>query len=63
MSNGIAYLHEGLSAKERSIVEQLFKGGAIQVMVVSHSLCWEITTKAHLVVIMDTQYYDGRGHR
>ena len=63
MSNGIAYLHEGLSAKERSIVEDLFGKAAIQVMVVSRSLCWETTTKAHLVVIMDTQYYDGRGHR
>ncbi|XP_065882563.1 U5 small nuclear ribonucleoprotein 200 kDa helicase-like [Dysidea avara] len=63
ISNGIAYLHEGLSDKERQIVEQLFMLGAIQVMVVSRSLCWAIVAKAHLVVVMDTQYYDGRGHR
>jgi len=37
--------------------------GAIQVMVVSRSLCWAVVAKAHLVVVMDTQYYDGRGHR
>ena len=63
ISNGIAYLHEGLSEKERQIVEQLFMLEAIQVIVVSRSLCWGITAKAHLVIVMDTQYYDGRGHR
>lgn len=34
-----------------------------QVLVVSRSLCWGMNTNAHLAVIMDTQYYDGRGHR
>ena len=35
----------------------------LQVLVVSRSLCWGMSVNAHLVVIMDTQYYDGRGHR
>jgi len=62
-SNGEAYLHEGLSEMERKVVEQLYASGAVQVLVVSRSLCWGMSVNAHLVVIMDTQYYDGRGHR
>jgi len=62
-SNGVAYLHEGLSEMERKVVEQLYASGAVQVLVVSRSLCWGMSVNAHLVVIMDTQYYDGRGHR
>ena len=63
LSNGVAYLHEGLSEKERKVVEQLYASGAVQVLVVSRSLCWGMSVSAHLVVIMDTQFYDGRGHR
>ena len=35
---------------------------AIQVVVVSRSLCWAVTAPAHLVVILDTQHYDGKQH-
>ena len=63
LSNGVAYLHEGLSELERKVVEQLFTSGAIQLLVVSRNLCWGLGVSAHLVVIMDTQFYDGRGHR
>lgn len=63
LSNGVAYLHEGLSVMEKKVVEQLFSSGAIQVLVASRNLCWGMSVAAHLVVVMDTQYYDGRGHR
>ena len=63
LNNGVAYLHEGLSDLERKVVEQLFISGAIQVMVASRNLAWGMKSNAHLVIIMDTQYYDGRGHR
>lgn len=63
LSNGVAYLHEGLSEIERKVVEQLYTSGAVQVLVASRSLCWGMNVTAHLVVIMDTQFYDGRGHR
>ena len=63
LSNGVAYLHEGLSAMEKKVVEQLFSSGAIQVLVASRNLCWGMSVAAHLVVVMDTQFYDGRGHR
>ena len=63
LSNGVAYLHEGLSESERKVVEQLFTSGAVQVLVSSRNLCWGMSVSSHLLIVMDTQYYDGRGHR
>ncbi|XP_054164003.1 U5 small nuclear ribonucleoprotein 200 kDa helicase-like [Oppia nitens] len=62
LSNGVAYLHEGLNQIDRRIVEQLFDSGAIQVIVVSLSLCWSLSINTYLVIIMDTQYYNGKIH-
>ncbi|KAG7264891.1 hypothetical protein CRUP_007330 [Coryphaenoides rupestris] len=62
LANGVGYLHEGLSTPERRIVEQLFNSGAVQVVVASRSLCWGTNIAAHLVIVMDTQYYNGKIH-
>lgn len=40
----------------------LCRSGAIQVVVASRSLCWGMNVAAHLVIIMDTQYYNGKIH-
>lgn len=34
-----------------------------QVVIVSRKMSWNFDFGAHLVVVMDTQYYDGRNHR
>ncbi|CAL0310752.1 unnamed protein product [Lupinus luteus] len=60
LREGVGYLHEGLNNLDRDIVAQLFEAGWIQVCVLSSSLCWGVTLSAHLVVVMGTQYYDGR---
>ncbi|BFY98347.1 hypothetical protein BsWGS_01387 [Bradybaena similaris] len=62
LANGVGYLHEGLSETENKIVEQLFASGAVQVVVVARGLAWGINVSAHLVIVMDTQYYDGKMH-
>ena len=62
LCNGVAYLHEGLNQIDQRIVEQLFESGAIQVVVVSLSLCWLLSINAYVVIIMDTQYYNGKVH-
>ena len=62
LSNGVAYLHEGLPDVERRLLEQLFNSGAIQVIVTSRNLSWGLNLAAHLVVVMDTQFYDGKNH-
>ena len=58
----MAYLHEGLSEVERKLVEQLFDTGAVQVVVVSRNLAWGLNLSAHLTVVMDTQFYNGKVH-
>ena len=62
LEHGIAYLHSGTTASESSIIEQLFNSGAIQVLITSRDLCWSLKMAAHLVVIMDTQFYNGKMH-
>ena len=63
ISHGIGYYHEALSPSDKRIVSHLFSIGALQVMVASRDVCWEINFSAHLVVIMGTQFYEGREHR
>lgn len=58
----MAYIHEGLSSGDHRLVEQLFDSGAIQVAVVTRNLCWGLNIQAHLVIIMDTQFYNGKIH-
>ncbi|XP_053694664.1 U5 small nuclear ribonucleoprotein 200 kDa helicase [Sabethes cyaneus] len=62
LSQGVAYIHEGLTASDHRIVEQLFDSGAVQVAVVTRDLCWGLNITAYLVVIMDTQFYNGKSH-
>eukprot|EP00743_Colponemidia_sp_Colp-15_P003837 GILK01004141.1.p1 GENE.GILK01004141.1~~GILK01004141.1.p1 ORF type:complete len:2133 (-),score=509.56 GILK01004141.1:241-6198(-) len=60
---GVAFYHEGMSKKEKEIVEKLYTSEAVQVLVATASTCWGMTMAAHLVIIMDAQKYDGREHR
>ncbi|KAL8824065.1 MAG: hypothetical protein Q9191_005324 [Dirinaria sp. TL-2023a] len=63
MSHGIGYFHEALSANDKRIVSHLYTRGALQIMIASRDVCWELDCTAHLVVVMGTQFYEGREHR
>jgi pre-mRNA-splicing helicase BRR2 len=63
LSHGIGYYHEALSASDKRIVKHLYQNGAIQVLIASRDVCWELDCTAHLVVVMGTQYFEGREHR
>ncbi|KAI4153866.1 MAG: hypothetical protein LQ340_002049 [Diploschistes diacapsis] len=63
ISHGIGYYHEALSNSDKRIVSHLYSIGAIQVMVASRDVCWELDVTAHLVIIMNTQFFEGREHR
>jgi len=63
ISHGIGYYHEALSTSDKRIVKHLYDHGAIQVLVASRDVCWELDCTAHLVIVMGTQYYEGREHR
>jgi pre-mRNA-splicing helicase BRR2 len=60
---GIGFLHSGLGVDETRAVKALYASGAIQVLVVVHSLCWGLGLSAHLVVLLDAQHYEGAEHR
>ncbi|KAJ5974321.1 hypothetical protein N7481_011531 [Penicillium waksmanii] len=63
LAHGIGYYHEALSATDKRIVSHLFTIGAIQVLLASREVCWELDLTAHLVIVMNTQFFDGREHR
>ena len=60
LSCGVGFIHEALSINERNLMLELFSTQSIQILVVSHTLCWSIPSDAYLVVVMDTQVYNGK---
>lgn len=62
VSCGVGFLHEGTAPKDVHIVQQLFESNAIQVCVVPRGMCYQIEMSAYLVVVMDTQFYNGKYH-
>ncbi|KAF2863346.1 Sec63-domain-containing protein [Piedraia hortae CBS 480.64] len=63
LRHGVAYYHEALSDSDRKIAGSLFSQGAVQVMVVSRDCCWSVQSVAHLVIVMGSQFFEGREHR
>jgi pre-mRNA-splicing helicase BRR2 len=60
---GIGFVHNGMVESDMSTVVDLYQAGAIKVLVCPADLCWCIRCVAHLIVIMGTEYYDGREGR
>ncbi|KAK3949762.1 Sec63 Brl domain-containing protein [Pseudoneurospora amorphoporcata] len=63
LKHGVGYYHEALSLNDKRIVKHLYNNGAIQVLIASRDVCWELDCSAHLVIVMGTQYFEGREHR
>ena len=63
LAHGIAYFHEALSGDDKRIASHLYSIGAAQIMVASRDVCWEVNLSAHLVIVMGTQFFEGREHR
>jgi len=63
LSHGVGYYHEALSQSDKRIVRHLYNNGATQVLIASRDVCWELDCSAHLVIVMGTQYFEGREHR
>ena len=60
---GIALYHEALSENELLAVEQLYKSGAVTMLIVSREMSWAVSMSAHLVMVAGTEYYDGQQHK
>ncbi|GLD92377.1 hypothetical protein PINS_up000910 [Pythium insidiosum] len=66
LESGVGYCTDGMSRRNREYVLRQFAQGKLSVLVVPRSMAWELRssqTRAFLVVIMGTQYYDGKEHR
>ncbi|KAG0252151.1 activating signal cointegrator 1 complex subunit [Actinomortierella ambigua] len=57
---GIGLHHAGLPESDRKVVEELFVGLKIQVLIATSTLAWGVNFPAHLVVIKGTEYYDAK---
>ncbi|WFD43545.1 RNA helicase [Malassezia psittaci] len=63
VSQGVAFYHQGLAREDRRIVQRLFDAGAIQVLVASKDTVWTLECRAHLVLLLSLQTYEGKEHR
>ena len=55
---GFAIHHAGMQRKDRTLVEELFGDGSIQVLVCTATLAWGVNLPAHAVIIKGTQIYN-----
>lgn len=55
---GFAVHHAGLTRADRTLVEDLFSDGHIQVLVSTATLAWGVNLPAHTVIIKGTQVYN-----
>lgn len=60
---GIGYYHEALSKKDKKIVTELLRSGAIQVLIASKDTAWSLPVSSYMVIIMGVQSFDGQEHR
>ena len=55
---GFAIHHAGMTRVDRTLVEELFADGHIQVLVSTATLAWGVNLPAHAVIIKGTQIYN-----
>ncbi|CAO1626159.1 unnamed protein product [Parajaminaea phylloscopi] len=55
---GFGIHHAGMARSDRALVEDLFAGGHIQVLVSTATLAWGVNLPAHTVIIKGTQIYN-----
>ncbi|DBA74615.1 TPA: DExH-box ATP-dependent RNA helicase DExH12 [Trebouxia sp. C0005] len=58
LPHGFAIHHAGMSRANRTLVEDLFAGGHVQVLVSTATLAWGVNLPAHTVIIKGTQVYN-----
>ncbi|PWA00513.1 hypothetical protein BB558_003420 [Smittium angustum] len=54
---GFAVHHAGMTRADRTLVEELFSDGHVQVLVSTATLAWGVNLPAHSVIIKGTQVY------
>jgi pre-mRNA-splicing helicase BRR2 len=57
LPHGFAIHHAGMARADRTLVEDLFADGHVQVLVSTATLAWGVNLPAHTVIIKGTQVY------
>lgn len=61
---GVGFLHDGMSDSEKDFIKNLYKLGTVRVLVVIYTMSWSIDDlESHLVIVLDTERFDGHEHR
>ena len=60
---GIGFIYKGMLESDMEKVLNLYKTSVLQVLVAPFDMCWNVKDNAHLVVMMGTEFYDGREKR
>uniref|UniRef100_K3WCS9 Helicase ATP-binding domain-containing protein n=1 Tax=Globisporangium ultimum (strain ATCC 200006 / CBS 805.95 / DAOM BR144) TaxID=431595 RepID=K3WCS9_GLOUD len=66
LEGGVGYCTDTMPKQNREFVMNQFATGKLQVLIVPHSMAWELRSSqihAFMVVIMGAQFYDGKEHR
>eukprot|EP01059_Diplonema_ambulator_P004905 TRINITY_DN14625_c0_g1_i3.p1 TRINITY_DN14625_c0_g1~~TRINITY_DN14625_c0_g1_i3.p1 ORF type:complete len:1254 (+),score=521.60 TRINITY_DN14625_c0_g1_i3:182-3943(+) len=65
LSYGIGFYDDGMVRSDKAIVSALFDAaiGAIQVVVAPYTMAYKLDISAFMVVMVGTQYYDGKEYR
>jgi pre-mRNA-splicing helicase BRR2 len=63
VSAGVGFIYDGMDEKEWDYIIQLFRDGTLTVLVSPFDICWKIEVASRLVVIMDTEFFDGKERR
>lgn len=59
LAAGVGFHHAGMDIEDRHVVENLFRGSHLPVLVSTSTLALGVNLPAHLVIIKSTQYYFG----
>jgi len=60
---GVGFVHGGMKDADWESVTKLYQNGTLQVLVCPSDLCWKLQERAHMIIIMGTETYDGRERR
>jgi activating signal cointegrator complex subunit 3 len=60
---GVGLHHAGLSEKDRSLVERLYVGGQIRLLVATSTLAWGINSPTFMVIVKGTEFFDAPTRR
>jgi pre-mRNA-splicing helicase BRR2 len=60
---GVGFIHNGMVESDWRTVIGLYDRRVIRVLVCPADLCWKLRCLAHLIVVMGTEFFDGREGR